>query len=55
MQVLNIALYNNNGETRKVIFKPNSLNVITGKSRTGKSAIISIIVWVDQALRSLMV
>lgn len=43
MQVINIALYNNNGETRKVIFKPNSLNVITGKSRTGKSAIISII------------
>ncbi|EGR1391768.1 DUF3732 domain-containing protein [Vibrio parahaemolyticus] len=43
MQVLSIVLYNKNGETRKVEFKPNSLNVITGKSRTGKSAIINII------------
>ncbi|ATG77172.1 DUF3732 domain-containing protein [Pseudoalteromonas sp. 1_2015MBL_MicDiv] len=43
MQVLNIVLYSNKGETREVKFKTNSLNVITGKSRTGKSAIISII------------
>ncbi|MCR9772823.1 DUF3732 domain-containing protein [Vibrio harveyi] len=43
MQIINIVLYNNHGDTRKLEFKPNSLNVITGKSRTGKSAIISII------------
>lgn len=43
MQVVRIVLYSNKGEMREVNFKTNSLNIITGKSRTGKSAIISII------------
>lgn len=43
MQVLNIIIYNNKGKHREVKFKLNSLNIITGKSRTGKSAIISIL------------
>jgi len=43
MQVKNIILYNHDGEHRELAFKLNSLNIITGKSRTGKSAIINII------------
>lgn len=43
MQIVNIILYNTKGDWRELQFKLNSLNVITGKSRTGKSAIISIV------------
>ncbi|GAA6139688.1 DUF3732 domain-containing protein [Arenicella sp. 4NH20-0111] len=43
MQIKNIVLYNNTGDYREILFKLNSLNIITGKSRTGKSAIINII------------
>lgn len=43
MQVKNIVLYNYHGGYRELAFKLNSLNIITGKSRTGKSAIINII------------
>jgi hypothetical protein len=43
MQVKNIILYNHKGEHRELAFKLNALNIITGKSRTGKSAIVSII------------
>ena len=43
MQIKNIILYNHKGEYRELLFKIDSLNIITGKSRTGKSAIINII------------
>jgi len=43
MQVRSIILYNHAGATREVRFKPGVVNVITGRSLTGKSAIIEII------------
>lgn len=43
MQILNIFLYNVSGEIRALKFNPGKVNVITGKSDTGKSAIIPII------------
>lgn len=43
MQIKNIILYNYDGDHRELKFNINSLNIITGKSRTGKSAIINII------------
>ncbi len=41
-QVLEIALYGHNGETRSVRLRPGRLNIITGSSKTGKTALISI-------------
>ena len=38
-----IVVYSHSGETRSIPFKSNGLNIITGKSKTGKSAIIDII------------
>lgn len=38
-----IFVYSHSGETRSIRFKANGLNIITGKSKTGKSAIIDII------------
>jgi methyl-accepting chemotaxis protein len=43
MQILHIIIYNYEGDHRILPFKLDSLNVITGKSRTGKSAIINIL------------
>ncbi len=43
MQILSIVLYNHDGKTRTVKFRPGEVNIITGRSRTGKSAIIDII------------
>lgn len=43
MQLKVIALYNHAGEIRTVPFKIGAVNVITGKSRTGKSALIDIV------------
>ena len=43
MQVRSIILYNAAGETREVRFKRGAVNIITGRSLTGKSAIIDII------------
>ncbi|MDU2065925.1 MAG: AAA family ATPase, partial [Sporomusaceae bacterium] len=42
-QIKSIALYNKNGEIRKIPFKIGQVNIITGKSNTGKSTIIDII------------
>lgn len=42
-QLLEIALYGRNGATRSVRLHPGRLNVITGSSKTGKTALISII------------
>ncbi|PEO46717.1 hypothetical protein CN563_13165 [Bacillus sp. AFS026049] len=43
MQIKEIVLYNIHGEIRKLNFKPGKVNIITGKSKTGKSAIAAII------------
>jgi hypothetical protein len=43
MQIKTIILYGPNGETRELNLKLGAVNVITGQSRTGKSAIIDII------------
>ena len=43
MQIRAIYLYNKHGDIRKLEFKLGSVNIITGRSETGKSAIISII------------
>lgn len=38
-----IVIYGRNGEIRTITFKQSGLSIITGKSKTGKSAIIDII------------
>ena len=43
MQILDIVLYNAQGDIRRLTFKPGSVNIITGASATGKSAIIEIV------------
>lgn len=43
MQILEIALYSNNGEKRSIPFRPGELNIITGASLKGKSSLIGII------------
>ncbi|MGD6890860.1 DUF3732 domain-containing protein [Bacillus mobilis] len=43
MQIKEIILYNYNGEMRILPLRLGKLNIITGKSRTGKSAVIEIV------------
>jgi hypothetical protein len=43
MQIKSIVLYNSSGDKRILNFNLGNVNIITGKSRTGKSAIIEII------------
>lgn len=43
MQILEIVLYGHNRKKRVVLLKPGSTNIITGKSATGKSALIEIV------------
>jgi len=43
MQIKAIYLYNKDGEIRELKFKLGKVNIISGKSDTGKSAIISIL------------
>lgn len=43
MQLLEITLYNHDGRERSVKFRPGSLNIVTGESRTGKSALLTIV------------
>lgn len=43
MQIKNIVLYNEQGEQRVLPFRTNSLNIITGASKSGKSALIKIV------------
>lgn len=43
MQIKTIALYRVNGQIRTLNFKLGAVNIITGKSRTGKSALIDIV------------
>ena len=42
-QIKSVILYGANGEKRSLNFRLGSVNIITGKSRTGKSSIIDII------------
>src|SRR5258708_3196691 len=43
IQIKSIVLYNHSGETRELALQPGRVNIITGKSLTGKSAIIDIV------------
>ena len=43
MNLLEIILYNRDGDTRRVKFVPGELNVVTGGSATGKSALLDIV------------
>jgi hypothetical protein len=43
MQIRSILLYNAAGEMRELTFKRGTVNIITGRSLTGKSAIIDIV------------
>lgn len=42
-QILNIVVYGLNGQIRYLNIKPNAVNIITGQSKTGKSALIHIV------------
>ncbi|MHB1260088.1 MAG: DUF3732 domain-containing protein [Thermoplasmatota archaeon] len=43
MQILEIVLYGKSGGKRIVPFKPGQVNIVTGGSKTGKSALIHIV------------
>ena len=43
MQIRKIVLYNSNGEVRELTFELGKVNIITGESKTGKTALIEII------------
>ena len=43
MQLLAIALYSRSGEREVVDFVPGALNIVTGESKTGKSALLAIV------------
>ena len=42
-QILNILVYGTNGQIRSIELKPDAVNIITGLSGTGKSALIHIV------------
>jgi hypothetical protein len=42
-QILKIVLYSTAGATRVLALRPNAVNIITGASKTGKSALIHIV------------
>lgn len=43
MQLLALVLYNADGRTRRLDFTPGALNIVTGESGTGKSALLTIV------------
>lgn len=43
LQIAKLILYSRRGEVREVAFRPGGLNILTGASKTGKSAIIDIV------------
>ena len=42
-QILNIVVYGTNGQIRSIELKPDAVNIITGRSGSGKSALIHIV------------
>jgi hypothetical protein len=42
-QLLNVAVYNAGGDRREIAFRPGHVNIVTGGSRTGKTALIYIV------------
>ncbi|MFY0537852.1 DUF3732 domain-containing protein [Nannocystis pusilla] len=42
LQILALAIYNRTGERRELRFQPGKVNVVTGASKTGKTALIDI-------------
>lgn len=46
MQILALVLYNHTGQQRILPLRPGQVNIITGRSATGKSALISIVEYV---------
>ncbi len=42
-QLLNIVVYNSRGDRRQIDFKPGRVNIITGGSKSGKTALIHIV------------
>ncbi len=43
IQLLDIVLYSTRGKRRVLPFRPGALNIVTGDSKTGKSALIAIV------------
>jgi len=43
VQILDIVLYSHRGERRILTFQPGRLNIVTGDSKSGKSALIEIV------------
>ena len=43
MNIRDIIIYGHSGEMRRITFKVNGLNIITGRSSTGKSALSDIV------------
>ncbi len=43
IQILDIVLYSTQGELRTLSLRPGEVNIITGDSKTGKSALVSIV------------
>lgn len=43
MQLLSLAVYNRDGDRRDVEFKSGRLNIVTGESKTGKSALLDMV------------
>lgn len=46
LQIASLVIYNHGGERREITLHPGQLNILTGASKTGKSAIIDIIDYV---------
>jgi len=42
-QIRDIVLYNAKGDIRTVSLEPGKVNIITGKSKTGKTALVEVI------------
>jgi predicted AAA+ superfamily ATPase len=43
IQILDIVLYSHRGDIRRIPFRPDRVNIITGGNRAGKTALIEIV------------
>ena len=48
MQILELVIYSYDGRRRQIKFNLGSVNIITGKSKSGKSVVGEIIAWVEE-------